>query len=365
MQLDDYRTLGRSGLRVSPMSLGTMTFGTDWGWGADEAEARRVFDLYVERGGNFIDTANFYTGGSAETLLGRFAAGRRDSLVLATKYSLSMRPGDPNAGGNHRKSLVQSVEASLKRLGTDYIDLLYLHIWDETTPVDEVMRGFDDLVRSGKVLYAGVSDIPAWQVARMQTLAELRGWTPLVALQIEYSMLQRTVERDLVPMADALGLGITAWSPLGMGVLTGKYRKGAKAASGANAGTSSDREANAAGDFSTRKQTLEAHEMLNERNLIIADAVCTVADALGHTPAQVALAWLLQRPGHGAIPIVGARTLAQFEDNLGALDIQLPAEHLAQLDAASAVELGFPHDFIRMPLPRNNVFGGTRVRVAG
>ena len=355
MSLTHYRTLGRSGLRVSPLSLGTMTFGTDWGWGADELEARRIFDLYVERGGNFIDTANFYTGGSSEALLGRFVAGQRDRLVLATKYSLNMHPGDPNGGGNHRKSLMRGVEASLKRLGTDYIDLLYLHIWDDTTPVDEVMRGFDDLVRAGKILYAGISDTPAWQVARMQTLADLRGWAPLVALQIEYSLVQRTVERDLVPMADALGLGVTAWSPLGMGVLAGKYDRASLKAG--------DRDAT--GVTGTRQQVALSHDMLSDRNLHIADTVRTMAGSMGRSSAQVALAWLLQRPGHGAIPIVGARTLAQFEDNLGALDVHLDAGQLQQLDAASAVALGFPHDFMRLPLPRNNLFGGTQVRVPG
>ncbi|MEE7548270.1 aldo/keto reductase, partial [Xanthomonas sp. Kuri4-1] len=225
MGLDHYRLLGRSGLRVSPLALGTMTFGTGWGWGADDAEAARLFDRYLELGGNFVDTANTYTDGHAETLVGRFVAGRRDRLVIASKYTLNPFPGDPNGGGNHRKNLLQSVEASLRRLGTDYLDLLYLHIWDETTPVDEVMRGFDDLVSAGKIVYAGISDTPAWQVARMQTLADLRGWAPLVALQIEYSLAQRTVEAELVPMADALGLGVLAWSPLAMGILTGKYTR--------------------------------------------------------------------------------------------------------------------------------------------
>ncbi len=353
MSLTHYRTLGRSGLRVSPMALGTMTFGTDWGWGADEAEARRMFDLYVERGGNFVDTANFYTGGSSETLLGRFMAQQRDRIVLATKYSLNLHPGDPNGGGNHRKSMVRGVEASLKRLNTDYIDLLYLHIWDDTTPVDEVMRGFDDLVRAGKIVYAGISDTPAWQVARMQTLADLRGWAPLIALQVEYSLVQRTVERDLVPMADALGLGITAWSPLGMGVLAGKYDRAALA--------QGDREA--IGVTGTRQQVALTHDMLSERNLDIADVVKAIASEQGRSPAQIALAWLLQRPGPGAIPIVGARTFAQFEDNLGALDVTLDAAQLKRLGEASVIALGFPHDFMRLAVPRNNVFGGTEVRV--
>lgn len=354
MALTDYITLGRSGLRVSPLALGTMTFGTDWGWGANEAEARRMFDLYAERGGNFVDTANFYTSGSSETLLGRFMAGQRDRTVLATKYSLNLHPGDPNGGGNHRKGMVRGVEASLKRLNTDYIDLLYLHIWDGTTPVDEVMRGFDDLVRAGKIVYAGISDTPAWQVARLQTLADLRGWSPLIALQVEYSLVQRTVERDLMPMASALGLGVTAWSPLGMGVLAGKYDRAALAAG--------DRDA--VGVTGTRQQVALTHDMLSERNLAIAEVVKAIATEHGRSPAQVALAWLLQRPGPGAIPIVGARTLAQFEDNLGALDVQLSQDDQRRLDEASAVPLGFPHDFMRLPVPRNNIFGGTQVRVS-
>ncbi len=222
--LTHYRLLGRSGLRVSPLALGTMTFGTDWGWGSDEADARRIFDAYVDRGGNFVDTASNYTNGTSEKLVGAFAEGKRDRLVLATKYSLASAPGDPNSGGNHRKNMVRTVEQSLQRLRTDHLDLLYLHTWDATTPGDEIMRAFDDLVRAGKVLYAGISDTPAWQVARMQTMAELRGWSPFVALQIEYSLVQRTVERELVPMAKELGLGVP-WSPLGMGVLTGKYSR--------------------------------------------------------------------------------------------------------------------------------------------
>lgn len=353
MQLDDYRLLGRSGLRVSPLSLGTMTFGSDWGWGADDADARRLFDIYVDAGGNFIDTANLYTDGSAETLLGRFAAGRRDRLVIASKYTLNPFPGDPNGGGNHRKNLMQSVEASLKRLGTDYLDLLYLHIWDGTTPVDEVMRGFDDLVRAGKIVYAGISDTPAWQVARMQTLAELRGWAPLIALQIEYSLAQRTVERDLVPMARELGLGVHAWSPLAMGILTGKYAAADLQASRERAVSSTP--------GGIRRDAAYAHDMLNERTLAIGEAVKAIASEAGHSPAQVALAWLLQRPG-APIPIIGARTPQQLQDNLGALAVALDPAQLQRLDAISAVELGFPHDFMRSPIPQQLVSGGTRLQ---
>src|ERR1044071_9778865 len=218
-----YRLLGNSGLRVSEAALGTMTFGEEWGWGAAKDEARKVYDAFREAGGNFIDTANLYTNGTSETFLGEFMKGHRESVVMATKYTNAVPGKDPNAAGNQRKNMVQSVEASLKRLQTDYIDLYWVHIWDGLTPVEEVMRGLDDLVRQGKVMYAGISDAPAWWIAQANTLAELRGWSRFAGLQIEYSLIQRTVERELVPMAKALDLGVTAWSPLSSGVLTGKY----------------------------------------------------------------------------------------------------------------------------------------------
>ncbi|WP_454848646.1 aldo/keto reductase [Rhizobium binxianense] len=349
LSLDSYRLLGRSGLRVSPLSLGAMTFGTDWGWGTEEAEARRIFDAYVDRGGNFIDTANQYTGGSSGRFVGRFAEGRRDELVIATKYTLTSRPKDPNSGGNHRRSMVRSVEDSLKRLNTDYIDLLYLHAWDFTTPVEEVLRGLDDLVRAGKIVYAGISDTPAWQVSRMQAIADLRGWTPFVALQIEYSLIERTVERDLIPMAKEMGLGVIPWSPLASGVLTGKYTR-----ADLDIG---DGSASAAG---TRKNIAAGNGSLTERGLAIADVVKAVAAELGRTPAQVAIAWTLLNPAVTA-PITGARTLAQLEDNLGALDVVFTDDQRARLEAASAVELGFPHDFLARPLTRGVMFGETRI----
>src|ERR1700678_1046233 len=218
----NYRLLGQSGLRVSELCLGTMTFGEDWGWGSPKDEARKIYDAFREAGGNFIDTANVYTQGSSEKFVGGFFSGHRDSVVLATKYTNTLTANDPNAGGNQRKSMMQAVEASLKRLKTDYIDLYWLHIWDEITPIEEVMRAFDDLVRQGKILYAGVSDMPAWVVAKANVLAELRGWTSFVGLQIEYSLIERTPERELLPMAADLGLGVTAWSPLAGGLLTGK-----------------------------------------------------------------------------------------------------------------------------------------------
>ncbi|MFI5664899.1 aldo/keto reductase [Streptomyces sp. NPDC051684] len=330
LTLDTYRLLGRSGLRVSPLALGTATFGTESGWGAERDEARKLFDLYVERGGNFFDTADTYSNGSSERLLGAFARDRRDSLVLATKYTTLRRPGDPNSAGSHRKNLFSSVEESLRRLGTDRIDVLYLHVWDDATPVEETLRALDDLVRQGKILYVAVCNAPAWQVARMQTIAELRAWSPLVALQIEYNLIERGGERDLIPMARELGLGVIPYSPLGGGVLTGKY------------GRDDLRPGQADG---TRSNFNLALGTLTERNLAIADAVREVADDLGRTPAQIALAWTLRNPGVTA-PIIGARTPGQLEDNLGALDVELGADHLTRLDAASALELGYPHDML-------------------
>ncbi|MFJ3952608.1 aldo/keto reductase [Streptomyces libani] len=333
LTLDTYRLLGRSGLRVSPLALGAATFGTDWGWGAERDEARKLFDLYVERGGNFIDTASTYTNGSSERLLGEFTRDHRESLVLATKYSTLRRPGDPNSGGPHRKSLFASVEASLRQLNTDYIDLLYLHLWDFTTPVEEILRGLDDLVRQGKVLYVAVSNAPAWQVSRMQAIADLRGWSPLVALQIEYNLIERTGERDLIPMAREMGLGVIPWSPLAGGVLTGKYSRHDLTAP------------NVAFDDGTRKSVTIANGALTDRNLAIVDVVTEVATELARTPAQVGLAWTLQNPGVTA-PVIGARTPAQLEDNLGALETDFTASQLARLDEAGAIGLGFPHDML-------------------
>ncbi|WP_280382022.1 aldo/keto reductase [Nocardia wallacei] len=346
--LDSYRLLGRSGLRVSPLALGTMTFGTEWGWGSDKDEARSVFDTYVGRGGNFLDTANRYTGGTAEEWLGEFAAPVRESLVLATKYTGTQRLTDPNSGGNHRKSMVASVESSLRRLRTDYLDLLYVHMWDGLTPVEEILRGLDDLVRAGKVLYAGISNTPAWQIARMQTIADLRGWSPLVALQIEYNLLERTGERELVPMARELGLGVIPWSPLASGVLTGKY---------ARADLTTDAAACRAG---SRRDLAVANGSLTDRGLAIAAVVADIADQLGRTPAQVAVAWTLRNPAVTA-PILGARTPAQLADNLGALDLEFDDEHLRRLHDASAVDLGYPHDFLDRPLARSAIFGDTRI----
>ncbi|MET0255612.1 MAG: aldo/keto reductase [Luteibacter sp.] len=347
-RLNDYITLGRSGLRVSPVSLGTMTFGDDWGWGAAEAESRRMLDIYMERGGNFIDTANFYTGGTSETLLGKFLAGRRENAVVATKYSLNTEPGNPNAGGNHRRNMVRAVEASLRRLDTDYIDLYYLHVWDALVPVEEIMRGFDDLVSAGKIVYAGISDTPAWQVARMQTLADLRGWAPLVALQIEHSLIERTVEHDLLPMAQELGLGVLAWSPLGSGVLSGKYTR---------EDIAKHRDADVWNG--TRAAVASGMGALSERNLDIVDVLKEVAGEVGHSPAQTAIAWLLAKQMPTVIPILGARTAAQFEENLAALEVSFSDEQIRKLDEASAVAPIFPHSFL--PRVHPQVLGGVEV----
>ncbi|WP_413803959.1 aldo/keto reductase [Streptomyces iranensis] len=349
LTLDTYRLLGRSGLRVSPLALGAATFGTDWGWGAEQDEARKLFDSYVERGGNFIDTADTYTDGTSERMLGEFTRDNRESLVLATKYSTLRRPGDPNSGGPHRKNMFRSVETSLRRLNTDYLDLLYLHVWDFTTPVEEILRGMDDLVRQGKVLHVAMSNVPAWQVSRMQAIADLRGWSPLVALQIEYSLIQRTGERDLIPMAREMGLGVMPYSPLGGGVLTGKYSRDDLTATtvGSDGGP-------------PRKGHNLTLGNLSEHNLAIADVVKEVATELGRTPGQVGLAWTLQNPGVTA-PIIGARTITQLEDNLGALEVDFTASQLARLDEASAIGLGIPHNLLTSDFARIQTRGDMKL----
>lgn len=342
-----YRLLGDSGLRVSEICLGTMTFGDDWGWGAAKDEARKMYDAYREAGGNFVDTANMYTAGTSEKFVGEFIRDHRGEVVLATKYTNSAPGKDPNAGGNHRKNMFQAIEASLRRLGTDYIDLYWLHIWDQITPVEEVMRGFEDLIRSGKVLYAGVSDAPAWWIARANTLAEFRGWGKFVGLQIEYSLIERTVERELLPMAKALGLGVTAWSPLAGGVLSGKYQGGAQAA-----------EARFASEM------MKPMKAGGERAEKIVAAVKQVAQQVGRSAPQVALAWLLHRD-QPIIPIIGTRKIAQLHDNLAALEVKLGGDQLRLLEEASAVPLGFPHEFYRNEMIRTIVYAGMRDKIIG
>lgn len=319
-----YKHLGKTGLRISTMVLGTANFGKGWGYGSDNDEARKIFDHYREAGGNFIDTADQYQFGQSETLLGEFIAAERDDIVLATKFSL----GDShNSGlyrtGNSRKSMIQSVEASLKRLKTDRIDLLWVHMPDGVTPMDEIARGLNDLVVSGKILYAGLSDFPAWRVSAGVTTAELRGWAPIAAVQLEYSLVERTVERELLPMAAAYGLGTVTWSPLGGGLLTGKYRRGETG----------------------RAQGLGAviHSENNDTKTKIVDKVLAIAEELGCSPGQVALAWVLTR---GCTPILGPRTLDQLKDNMAALDITLSSTHMDALNNASNIELEFPYKIL-------------------
>jgi len=336
-----YRLSGNSGLRVLEAALGTMTFGEDWGWGSAQDEVQKVYDAFREAGGNFIDTANMYTNGTSESFLGEFMKGHRQSVVMATKYTNAAPGTDPNAAGNQRKNMVQAVEASLKRLRTAYIDLYWVHIWDQMTPVEEVMRGLNDLVRAGKVLYVGISDAPAWWIAQANTLAHLWGWSPFIGLQIEYSL----TERELVPMARALHLGLTAWSPLANGVLTGKYH----------------------GHGSSEPDRMSADMMkpfLSEQQRAdrIVAAVKTVSDELGRSMAQVALAWLRYRPVP-VIPIIGARKLSQLQDNLASFDLALSADQVATLDEASRIELGFPHDFYAKKMVRSLVYGGLRDQI--
>ena len=337
-----YKLLGNSGLRVSELCLGTMTFGEDWGWGSDKEESRAVFQAFAEAGGNFLDTANLYTNGTSETLVGEFVKGDREKWVIATKYSLNTRPGDVNACGNHRKNLFQAVEASLKRLGTDYIDLLWLHIWDSLTPIEEVMRAFDDLVRMGKVLYIGISDSPAWIVSQANTLATLRGWTPFIGLQIEYSLKERTPERELLPMAKALNIGVTAWSPLGGGVLTGKY--------------------NQPNPVDGRLSMTDQPFQILDRDLKIAETVLEIAREIGKSPAQVALNWLRNRP-NSVIPIIGARRLSQLQDNLACVDFNLTGEQLQRLDNISAISLGFPQELLASQFVGDILLGGVAAQL--
>ena len=335
-----YRLLGNSGLRVSELSLGTMTFGEEWGWGTAKDEAQKVYATYREAGGNFIDTANLYTNGGSEKFLGEFLKGHRESMVLATKFSNASPGNDPNAAGNHRKSMMQAVEASLSRLQTGYIDLYWVHIWDGITPIEEVMRGLDDLVRQGKVLYVGISDAPAWWIARANTLAELRGWSQFVGLQIEYSLMERTVERELIPMAKALSVGVLAWSPLAGGMLTGKYHRGGEA------------------EGARLSQAMMKDFIPEERWAArIVSAVKAVSEQLGRSMAQVALAWLRYRPVP-VIPIIGARKVSQLQDNLASLDVELSEEQLKSLDEASRVDLGFPYDLYQKEFPRAIRYGG-------
>jgi len=327
-----YELLGPSGLRVSELALGTMTFGEDWGWGASQEESRRIFDRFAEAGGNFVDTAVNYTEGTSETYVGEFIGADRDHFVVATKYGLSTRRDDPNAGGNHRKNLLRSLETSLRRLRTDRVDVLWLHMWDFTTPIEEILRAMDDVVRFGKALHVGFSDTPAWVVARAVAIADLRGWTRPAAIQLPYSLADRASERELLPMARELGLAVTAWGLLEEGVLTGKYRK--------------------------KTDEPRRNRSAAKRVMGIGDVVVETAEEIGRSPAQVAINWTRQQPGT-VIPIIGARTETQMKDDLGCLDFELTQEQIARLSEASPIDLGFPRSFLESDSVRELIFGGT------
>lgn len=341
--LDDYLTLGRSGLRVSPLCLGTMTFGLDWNWGSTPDDSAKILASYLDRGGNFLDTANMYTKGHSEKIIGDYMRAKgshhvcRDRVVLATKFCSNMYPGDPNAGGASRKAIHDQLHHSLRRLQTDYIDLYWMHFKDPHTPIDETMRALDDLVRAGKVRYIGFSDAPAWVVARAQTMAEFKNWSPLIALQIEYSLLERTVEADLIPAAIDLGLGVTPWSPLKGGLLTGKYTRGGKPKEGESRNAAKD---------------------LDERTLRVIDALLSVAKEVGAHPAAVALAWVRQRRGV-ASTIIGARTMEQLDANIASLDVELPGSAMEILSDASKPTLPFPHAFLDNVV--TNINGGVSI----
>lgn len=330
MSLDHYYLLGRSGLRVSRLALGTMTFGNagirgiGGSWGADEDDARTIFNRYVEAGGNFIDTADSYGAGLSEILVGRFVeeAAIRDRLVIATKYSNNLEPGNPNAGGNGRKNMMRAIDQSLKRLKTDYIDLYIMHTWDGMTPVEEVMRGFDDLIRIGKIRYGGLSDVPSWYAARAQTWTEAHGYSQPINLQLPYSLVERSIEQEFVPLGQNLGLGITAWSPLAMGLLSGKYR--------------------GSGEGRLNRDNADGLGLFTERNKRIVSVLAEVSDALGKTMAQVALNWVATQPGIGAA-IIGANKLSQLDDNIGALSFTIPNDLRLKLDTASAIKPTYPY----------------------
>lgn len=331
-----YKLLGRSGLRVSELCLGTMTFGDDWGWGAPKDESRKMFDAFVEAGGNFIDSANNYTNGTSEKFVGEFIASDRDRFVVATKYTLTERPDDPNFGGNHRKNMFRSIEGSLKRLNTDHVDLLWLHMWDDVTPVEEVMRAFDDLIRAGKVLYVGISDTPAWVVSQANAIAELRGWSRFVAYQGEYSLASRAPERDIMPMTHSLDMAFTPWGVLEGGEMTGKYNAPSE-------------EPKRSKDTSPRIKALAAELM-------------SLAEEIGRTPSQIAINWVRQQP-YLVVPILGARSEKHLRDNMGCLEFELTPEQITRLSGASPIDLGFPHSFLGSDHVRGLIFGKTFAQI--
>jgi aryl-alcohol dehydrogenase-like predicted oxidoreductase len=346
MSLTDFRTLGRSGLVVSPLSLGTMTFGTPR-WGSADEVSQAIFTTYVEAGGNFIDTADVYAGGRSEELVGQYVAerGLRDQLVLATKFGFNGQAGNPNAGGNGRKNIYRALEGSLRRLKTDYIDLYWLHVWDTQTPVEEVLQTLGDLVRAGKIRYFGFSDMPAWYATKAATLAAAHAVPGPIALQLAYSLVERSIEREHVPAARDGGLSITPWSPLAAGFLAGKYQRA---------------EVGATGEGRLSGPNPFGDTLFTDRNWRVLDALREVATQAGHPLAQVALAWVLAQPGVVA-PIVGASKVAQLADSIAALDLVLSPEQLQALSKASALDDAFPYG-IFSPAVNRGIYGGHSVR---
>lgn len=352
MKITDYVTLGRSGLRVSPLCLGAMTFGTDWGWGADEAASRELFNVFVDAGGNFIDTADAYTAGKSEEMVGKFVAERklRDRIVIATKFSFNTDAGNPNAGGNGRKNIYRAVEGSLRRLGTDYIDLYFLHAWDQVTPIEEVLSTLDDLVRQGKVRHVGLSDVPAWYASRYQTLAEQHFKERLVALQLEYSLVERNIEREHLPLGRELGMSVVPWSPLASGFLSGKYQR--------------PKDGQAVGGDG-RLQTLKdsgnpGFAKFTDKNWDILDALRSVATEVDRPAAEVALNWVVNRPGVGST-LIGATKRSQLESNMNALTLTLTDAQRTRLDDASKLDVIHPYMFFAEPFT-SMLSGGTALR---
>ncbi|ABF89294.1 oxidoreductase, aldo/keto reductase family [Myxococcus xanthus DK 1622] len=346
--LAKYHLLGQTGLRVSPLALGTMNFGTDWGWGITSEDAHRLLTRYLEAGGNFIDTADAYTSGSSERIIGDYFAkhGGRERAVIATKFSANLSPGDPNAGGNSRKHIYAALEGSLRRLKMSYVDVYWLHVWDGLTPVEEVMGTLTGLVREGKVRYIGFSDVPAWYFARAQTLAERNHWEKVAALQLEYSLAERNVEREHLPAALAMGAALTPWSPLAGGLLTGRYTRDGNQPKG-------DGRAHAL----LASGNPVADKFLQERPWAIVEELVAVAKEVERSPAQVALNWVATRPAVVST-IIGASRLEQLEDNLHALDFKLPHELSARLDAASRPELFNPYVFFENPFFTKGMLAG-------
>ncbi|MBB3696071.1 aldo/keto reductase [Flammeovirga yaeyamensis] len=330
-----YKILGNTGLKVSELCLGTMTFGEDWGTGANKEVSKKIFDAFVDKGGNFFDTANFYTNGTSEKFLGEFIQQERDHHIVATKYTLIEDPKHPNGSGNSRRNMMNTVEASLKRLNTDYIDVLWLHMWDNTTPIEDILRGMNDLISQGKVAYIGISDTPAWVVSKGNTYAQSRGWEPFSAIQVEHSLIAREVERELLPMSDHYGMSVLAWAPLGAGILSGKYNKG----------------------MIDQGRLSEQSVKFTEHNIKIAQKVEEIANGIGATTAQVALKWLMQK-NKKVIPIIGARKVEQVNQNLGVLDIQLTDSMMEELNEISKIDLGFPNAFLQTENALKYSFGG-------